>query len=354
MCSPAGYSARLPVATPEAPQAATAPASDGASATGRAPMMKPTLRQLQVFQAVARTLSFSQAAQELYLAQPTVSMEIKQLEKLVGQPLFERIGRRVYLSAAGQELLSYSQRILGLLDEAMQAMDELKGLRRGALSLAADTTAGVYVMPALLGRFQSRYPEVTISMSVVNRSAVQEQLRQNLVDLAILGQLPDDQELAVAPFLQNRLVPIALPSHPLASRESIPFAEFAREPLLIRERGSGTRGATEAAFARQGIVPRIAMELSSNSAIKQGVLAGMGLTVISEQAIALEAKVGMLVTLPVAGFPLVRDWHVVHLRDKRLSPVAAAFMRFLLARRDASGPGQPASGDADGLLGGGA
>lgn len=316
-------------------------------------MMKPTLRQLQVFQAVARTLSFSQAAQELYLAQPTVSMEIKQLEKQVGQTLFERIGRRVYLSAAGRELLGYSQRILSLVDEAMQAMDELKGLRRGTLLLAADTTAGVYVMPRLLGEFQRRYPEVSISMSVVNRSAVQEQLRQNLVDMAILGQLPDDQELSVASFLQNRLVPIALPSHPLASRDEIPFAEFAREPLLIREKGSGTRSATEALFARQGIVPHVAMELSSNSAIKQGVLAGMGVSVISEQAIALEAKVGMLVALPVEGFPLVRDWHVVYLKDKRLSPVAAAFVEFLLASRD-SPTGKPVSGDPGGTLGGGA
>lgn len=317
-------------------------------------MLKPTLRQLQVFQAVARTLSFSQAAQELYLAQPTVSMEIKQLEKLVGHPLFERIGRRVYLSAAGKELQQYSQRILGLVDEAMQAMDELKGLRRGTLLLAADTTAGVYVMPPLLGVFQSRYPEVSISMSVVNRSAVQEQLRQNLVDLAILGQLPDDQELSVAPFLQNRLVPIALPTHPLAGRSEIPFAEFAREPLLVREQGSGTRSSTLAAFSRQGIIPHIAMELSSNSAIKQGVLAGMGVSVISEQAIALEVKLGMLVALPVAGFPIVRDWHVVHLKDKRLSPVAAAFMQFLLARRDAGTSDAPGSGDAAGLQSGGA
>jgi len=317
-------------------------------------MLKPTLRQLEVFQAVARTLSFSQAAQELYLAQPTVSMEIKQLEKLVGHPLFERIGRRVYLSAAGKELQQYSQRILGLVDEAMQAMDELKGLRRGTLLLAADTTAGVYVMPPLLGAFQSRYPEVSISMSVVNRSAVQEQLRQNLVDLAILGQLPDDQALTVASFLQNRLVPIALPTHPLAGRSAIPFAEFAREPLLIREQGSGTRSSTLAAFARNGAAPRLAMELSSNSAIKQGVLAGMGVSVISEQAIALEVKLGMLVALPVEGFPLVRDWHVVHLKDKRLSPVAAAFMRFLLARRDADASDASASGDAAGLLSGGA
>lgn len=302
---------------------------------GGALMVKPTLRQLQVFQAVARTLSFSQAAQELYLAQPTVSMEIRQLEKIVGHPLFERIGRRVYLSAAGQELQHYSQRILILLDEAMQAMDELKGLRRGTLSLAADTTAGVYVMPPLLGVFKSRYPEVSISMSVVNRTAVQEQLRLNQVDMAILGQLPDDQELSVSAFTQNRLVPIALPTHPLATRASIPFAEFAREPLLIRERGSGTRGATEAAFTRNGIAPRIAMELSSNSAIKQGVLAGMGVSVISEHAIALEKQMGILVALPVVGFPLVRDWHVVHLKDKQLSPVAAAFLQFLLSRRDA-------------------
>lgn len=293
-------------------------------------MNKPTLRQLEVFQTVASTLSFSQAAQELFLAQPTVSMEIKQLEKLVGHPLFERIGRRVYLSAAGKELQQYSQRILSLVDEALQAMDELKGLRRGTLLLAADTTAGVYVMPPLLGAFQSRYPDVNISMSVVNRSAVQEQLRQNLIDLAILGQLPDDQELSVAPFLQNRLVPIALPTNPLAGRAAIPFADFAREPLLLREQGSGTRSATQAIFAREGFIPHIAMELSSNSAIKQGVLAGMGVSVISEQAIALEVKLGMLVALPVEGFPIVRDWHVVHLKNKRLSPVAAAFRRFLL------------------------
>lgn len=280
---------------------------------------------------MARHLNFSRAAEELALSQPAVSMHIKQLERTLGLPLFEKIGRRIFLTDAGRHLQDYAQKVFGLLNEAVQIMGELKGAQAGNLRVAADTTAGVYVVPAYLGVFHRRHPGVTISLEVANRSTLTKRLQLNEVDLAVMGQVPPEEDLVAEPFLANELVVVAAPSHRLAGRRQIPVTELGAESFLVRETGSGTRATTERFLSSAGIPLRIGMELGSNSAIKQAVAAGLGIAVLSRHAIALEAAAGRLVVLDVEGFPLARHWHVVHLREKRLSGAATAFKNLLLA-----------------------
>ncbi len=309
-------------------------------------MMHPSdrlnLHQLAVFQAVARRLSFSRAAEELNLSQPAVSMHVKQLERALGLELFEKVGRRITLTDAGRHLLEYSERIFALIEETLQSMEEVKGVQRGNLRVAADTTAGVYVVPDYLGAFRRAYPGVSISLDVGNRAAVTRRLLLSEVDIAVMGQVPPDGDLVGEPFLPNELVVVAPPSHRLAHRSSIPVAELAGEPFLLREPGSGTRAAAERFFAAAGVPLTVAMELGSNSAIKRAVANELGIAVISRQAVSLEVEAGILTILDVEGFPILRHWHVVHRRSRRLSPAAQAFKELLLngtAVRDGTRPG---------------
>lgn len=288
------------------------------------------LHQLSVFQAVARHLNFSRAAEELNLSQPAVSMHVKQLEENLGLELFEKIGRRIHLTDAGRHLLEYSERIFALLEETIQCMEDVRGVQRGNLRVAADTTAGVYVVPAFLGAFRRTYPGVAIALGVANRARVSRQLLLNEVDLAVMGQVPPEEDLVAEPFLPNELVVIAAPSHRLAHRARIPLQELAAEPLLLREQGSGTRAAAERLFAAAGLPMRVGMELGSNSAIKQAVANDLGIAVISRHAVGLEVAAGRLAILDVEGFPLLRYWHVVHRRSRRLPPAALAFKSLLL------------------------
>ncbi len=290
-----------------------------------------SLHQLHVFQAVARHLNFSRAAEALALSQPAVSMHVKQLEQVIGLPLFEKVGRRVYLTDAGRHLLDYSQRVFGLLGEAAQVLEEMKGAQAGNLRVAADTTAGVYVVPAYLGAFRRRHPGVNVTLEVANRSTLTQRLLMNEVDLAVMGQVPPEQNLVAEPFLANELVVVAAPTHRLAGRRRIPVAELAGESFLVRETGSGTRATAERFFAAAGVPLRVGMELGSNSAIKQAVAADLGVAVVPRRALDLELAARRLVVLDVEGFPLVRHWHAVHLREKRLSAAAVAFKSLLLA-----------------------
>ncbi len=289
------------------------------------------LHQLRVFQAVARHLNFSRAAEELAISQPAVTSHVKQLEGLLGLKLFDKIGRRVYLTEAGQHLYEYSQRVFALLGEAVQVMEELRGMTRGSLRVAAGTTAGVYVVPAFLGAFRRAYPQVRISLDVTNRAQVAQRLLLNQVDLAVMGQVPPDEGLAAESFLANELVVIAAPGHRLAGRQGIPVQELAGETFILREPGSGTRATAERVLAAAGVPVQPGMELGSNSAVKQAVANDLGIAVISRHAVALELAVGRLVILDVEGFPIVRHWHVVHLRHKHLPPPAAAFKELLLS-----------------------
>jgi DNA-binding transcriptional LysR family regulator len=292
-------------------------------------MLHLTLRQLQVFEAAATKLNFSLAAKQLYLSQPAVSMQIKQLEDSIGLPLFEQMGKRIFLTEAGRELFHYSRNITQQLGEMEAVFDEMKGLGHGKLTISVVNTAN-YFTPQLLARFCQRYPSINVILQVANRDAVLKQLADNSTDLAILGQPPDGLDISAEPFLDNPLVVIAAPGHPLAKLKRVKFARLAQETFLSREQGSGTRSAMERVFALHKIQPHISMEMETNEAIKQAVQAGMGLGILSLHSIELELETKRLAMLNVEHFPLLRNWFIAHRSNKRLSGAALVFKDFLL------------------------
>jgi len=289
-----------------------------------------TLRQLQVFEAVAHQLSFSRAAAELHLTQPAVSMQVKLIEEHAGLPLFERLGKKIFLTEAGAELHRHSRVISQQLRDADEALAARKGLSQGRLVITMVSTAK-YFVPPLLARFLKQHTGVTVKLFANNREVVLRQLADNEVDLAIMGRTPEGMEAVVEPFARHPHVIIAAPGHPLAKKRRIPLARLARETFLIREPGSGTRGLLERLFAEHRLPLNVSMEMASNETIKQAVQANMGISLLSLHTIELELKTRRLVVLDVQGLPIVRDWHVVHLAAKRLSPVAQAFRTFLLS-----------------------
>ncbi len=292
-------------------------------------MLHLTLRQLKVFESVARHLSYSRAADELHLTQPAVSMQIKQLEGNISLPLFEQLGKRIYLTDAGRELYQYSRSISQQLADMEVALDELKGMERGKLNISVVTTAN-YFAPHLLAKFCQRYKGVTVSLNVSNRETVLKQLSDNLIDLAIMGQPPEDLDIDSESFIENPLVVIAPPDHPLCREQNIPVNRLAKEVFLVRESGSGTRGAMERFFAAHDVKINKGMEADTTEAIKQAVQAGMGLGIMSQHTAELELETNRLKILDVQGFPIIRYWHVVNRKNKRLSGVANAFREFLL------------------------
>jgi DNA-binding transcriptional LysR family regulator len=291
--------------------------------------MHLTIRQLKVFEAVATHLSFTKAAEELYLSQPAVSMQIKQLEESIGLPLFEKLGKKIHLTEAGRELHHYGRSIFRQLDEMEEVLESLKGLNRGRLDIAVASTIN-YFAPRALGAFSRRYPGIRLSLEVTNRKSLMRMLDQNEKDLVLMGQPPKDLDLEAEPFMDNPLVVIAPPGHPLTSQKKITFTEFSREKILMRESGSGTRLAMERLFEEQGAEINKGMQMTRNEAIKLGVRAGLGLGVVSRHTIELEVETGRLIILDVDGFPVQRKWFVVHRKGKRLSPSAQAFRDFLL------------------------
>ncbi len=292
-------------------------------------MLHLTLRQLKVFESVARNLSYSRAADELHLTQPAVSMQIKQLEDNISLPLFEHLGKRIYLTEAGRELYQYSRAISQQLADMEVALDELKGMERGKLNISVVTTAN-YFAPHLLAKFCQRYRGVTVSLNVSNREAVLKQLADNVIDLAIMGQPPENLDIDSESFMENPLVVVAPPGHPLCLERNIPVKRLASETFLVRESGSGTRSAMERFFAEHKIKINKGMETDTTEAIKQAVQAGMGLGIMSQHTAELELETGRLKILDVQGFPIIRYWHVVNRKNKRLSSVANAFKDFLL------------------------
>ena len=292
-------------------------------------MLHVTLRQLKVFESVARHLSFSRAAEDLYLTQPAVSMQIKQLEDNVGLPLFEQMGKKIYLTDAGHELYHYSRGISQQLADMELALDELKGLEREKLNISVVSTAN-YFAPHLLAKFCQRYRGVTVSLNVSNRETVLKHLTDNVTDLAIMGRPPDGLDIATQSFMDNPLVVVAPPDHPLCAARRIPVKRLEQETFLVREPGSGTRSAMERFFSAHRINISRGMETDTNEAIKQAVQAGMGLGIMSLHTVELELETRRLKVLDVQDFPIMRHWHVVHRKNKRLSSAAQAFREFLL------------------------
>ena len=291
-------------------------------------MRHSTLRQLEVFEAIARLGSFTRAAEELFLTQPTVSMQIKKLTEAVGLPLFEQVGKKIYLTDAGRELHDTSRGIFEHFTRFEMLVADMKGLKQGALRLAVVTTAK-YFAPRLLGPFCQRHPGVEVSLKVSNRERILERLADNQDDLCILGQPPEELDAIAEPFLENPLVVLAPASHPLAGKKKIPLSRLAEEPFLLREAGSGTRIAVERLFAEHGLKMNVRMELGSNEAIKQAIVGGLGVSVLSRHTLALDAPMGQLAILDVENFPIERHWYVAYPRGKQLSVVARAFLDYL-------------------------
>ncbi|MBE3562018.1 MAG: LysR family transcriptional regulator, partial [Ktedonobacteraceae bacterium] len=278
--------------------------------------------------------SYVRAAEELHFSQPAVSAQIRQLEEAMGVKLFDKIGRKTHLTQAGEELYLYSQKIFSLIEEATETMEALRSPHYGRLSVGADTTVGTYVVPKLLGKFHQMYPNVEITLEVVNRVYLVDALVNNRVDMVIMGKIPTEVPVFVAPFAPNELVIVAPPTHRLAGVTRIPFAEIAREHFLLREMGSGTRAALESAFQEAGFPLQVSMQMGNNSAIKQACAAGLGIALISRVAIDMELETNRLVILDVEGFPIMRQWRLVHLKDKNLSAPARAFKHFILQHTD--------------------
>jgi DNA-binding transcriptional LysR family regulator len=288
-----------------------------------------TLRQLQILATAARTLSFSRTSEALHVTQPAISQQMKQLEELAGLPLFERVGRRLALTQAGEELARHARGVLRALDDADDALAALRGLRGGRIRVAVTSTAK-YFAPKLIALFTKRHPEVELRLVVNNREVVIQLVSANEVDLAIMGKPPEQLDTSAFPFADHPLVVVAPPDHPLARRRPAPLQALARETFLVREPGSGTRAAMERFFAEHGLELRIGMEMASNETIKQAVMAGMGLGFISRHTVGLELAADALALVHAPGLPVMRSWNVVHLREKRLSPAAAAFKAFVL------------------------
>ncbi len=292
-------------------------------------MKDATVRQLQIFEAAAQALSFSRAALALHLTQPAVSMQVRQLEHFAGVPLFERSGRRLHLTDAGEELLLHARAVLRALEDADEAFAAMKGLRGGRVRLAVVSTAK-YFAPRLIARFAQSHPGVQIRLQADNRAAVVRTLAANDVDLALMGRPPDDGDLVAEPFAEHPLVVIAPPGHPLTRRRGVPLEALAEETFLVREPGSGTRTALERFFAEHKLALKVGHEMPSNETIKQAVMAGLGLSFISLHTITLELSVDALALVRAPGLPVMRKWNVVHRREKRLAPASEAFKKFVL------------------------
>jgi LysR family transcriptional regulator, low CO2-responsive transcriptional regulator len=288
-----------------------------------------TLHQLKVFAAVASHNSFTRAAEELFLTQPTVSMQVKQLAKTVGLPLFEQVGKKLYLTEAGKELYATCQDIFERLDRFEIAIADIKGLKQGTLRIAVVTTAK-YVIPRILGPFCQRYPGIDISLTVTNHQRLVDSLIANQHDLYILSQPPEDIDVTVVPFLENPLVVLAARNHPLAKEKNIPIARLAEETFIMREPGSGTRKALQQMFEAHNVPLKAKLDLGSNETIKQAVAGGLGISVLSKHTLALEGANSQIAILDVVGFPIERQWYIVHTSGKQLSAIAQAFYEYLM------------------------
>ena len=296
--------------------------------TNKLPIRRLTLRQLKVFETVARLSGFSRAAKELHLAQPTVSLQVKQLADAIGMPLYEQIGKKIHITQAGALVRAAAENVSGAFERLEMQLAELKGLKAGRLKVAVVTTAK-YFIPRLLGPFTRHYPGIDIAMDVGNRSEIVARLSRNEDDLYIMGVPPAGMDIERHSFVENPIFAIAPRGHPLAGHGRVSLARLAQEPFLLREQGSGTRMAAEHFLKSHGVKLKVRMELGSNEAIKQAVAGGLGLSLLSLHALKSELARKELVLIDVEGLPIRRSWYIVHRKGKQLSIVARAFFDYL-------------------------
>jgi LysR family transcriptional regulator, low CO2-responsive transcriptional regulator len=297
-----------------------------------------TLQQLRLFEAVARHRSYTRAAEELHLTQPAVHIQVKRLEESMGLPLIGLAGKKLLLTRAGEEVYAAVLDVTTRLKALSDTLTDMKGKVAGPLKVAVVTSAKFF-MPHFLGRFVHEYPEVQPQLTVTNRARVLERLANNLDDFVVLGQIPEHLDLLALAFMENPLVLACHPEHPLAAEKNIPIGRLANERFLLREPGSGTRSSTERLFAEQGLPLRPYMELGSGEAIKQAIMANLGISIVPMGSLELELEAGRIAILDVEGFPMRRMWHAAHLGGKRLGLTAATFLDFLV--REGTKPGLP-------------
>ena len=298
----------------------------------RRSLMRITFRQLQVFRTVCETRSYSRAAEEMALTQPAVSLQIRQLEELVGQPLFEYLGKKLYLTDAAEALQRASTDIFGRLDNLDMQLSDLRGSMQGQLNLAVESSAK-YITPHLFAAFRREHPEVSLQLLVVNHAQAVKRLSVSRDDLLIMSQVPTDMNLEFLPFLDNPIIAVAPPEHPLSHAAKLSLQDLTAWPLLVREPGSGTRKAGEEYLRQKRAHFAQTIQVASLDALCEGVIAGLGVALLPRHAVHLELASGLLRELPVAELPLYRSWCLVHPRGKRLSPVAQAFFTFIREER---------------------
>lgn len=291
--------------------------------------MNVTFRQLRLLEAVARHSSFTRASEELHLTQPAVSTQIKQLEEEIGMPLFEQMGKKIFLTEAGKEVYAFSRSIAQQFRDIESVLDDMKGVKRGSLSLSV-TSTGKYFAPYLLAAFLKRYPGTQVHLEVANREELVQHLQENTPDMAIMGTPPENIDLVAQAFMQNPLVIIAPPDHPLVGVSRVPLNQLIQENFILREQGSGTRIAVERFFADRGVKLNTSMEMSRNEAIKHAVMAGLGLGIVSLHTLEFELALNRIAILSVEGFPIMKEWYLVHRSGKRMPPMAYAFHQFVL------------------------
>lgn len=295
-----------------------------------------TVHQLTVFRTVAHHLSYTRAAEALYLSQPAVTQQVRALEQVLGLRLFARQGRGIVLTPEGQELLRHTERLLTLLAGTAPVVQEIHALKRGSVLVGASTSAGTYVVPPLLGAFHARYPGVHVTLTVANRRVIEEQLLTYQVDLAVMSLIERQDRFVIEFLMPYELVVVASPSHRFIGRSALALHDLQHETFLLREQESGTRLDAERHFAQMGLTSQMMLELGSIEAIKEGVAAELGIAVLPRDSVVREVASGDLAVLDVQGFPLKRKWYLVHLRGRRLSRAAKAFRELLLENRDDS------------------
>lgn len=303
-------------------------------------MIRATLQQLRLFEAVARYGSYTRAAEAIHLTQPAISIQIKRLEEGLGVSLFEQMGKKIYLTAAGKELYATCQDVFERLGAFEGKLDELRGEVAGQLNLAAVTTAK-YFLPHYLGAFLRRYPKVIPQLKASNRARIVERMEANEDDIYIMATLPESVDIEVHPFLKDELVMFAYPEHPLVGEKRIPLEQLLRERIISREPGSGIRMTFERLLTERELKIDPYMELGSGEAIKQAVMSGIGIGILSTFSLKLELETKRLVLLDVEGLPIKRNWYAVHRRGKHLTPAALKFIEFLQTVEEESLSVQP-------------
>lgn len=295
--------------------------------------MRATLHQLKIFRQVAKIMSYTQAAKSLGLTQPAVSIQLKLLESNLDIILFEKIGKKIFLTPAGEVLNKFCDTLFVSFANIDMTLSAMKGSLEGDFHISAVSSAK-YFTPHLLGAFHKRYPKVNLYLEVANREQILRRLHNNEDDLVIMGLVPEEKALTCYPFIDNPIVAIANPSHPLATQKNIPLSVLSQYKLLSREKGSGTRKVLEHFFQENKLDIKPSMILGSTETIKQAVMADLGISALSRHSLTLELATNCLVELDIEGFPLLKSWYIVHHKDKNLSPIARAFIAFALSPKE--------------------